>query len=274
MPLTKKALMKLTLLKQLDNTIDFSRSALQLQIVTALITAGHPLTATTLSERLGERRKAVLDALRKLENKGIVEKRLGPREIEYALSSQGREYALKLLAILGDKTSPHPEDAPETSVARKEIVVTHLLETHYIYKAITALAHAPGRTLPLKHLSRQMGLSPERAKSYLDLFSLPPNRIFRRIQHPRRGVYYHLEDEGLKLYYRTPEHTRSRRNPLLRLMLSLEARLTPRAARTLIATATLGAGILFILGATGSLLLAVTGAIALLPGLLLLSQTP
>ena len=274
MALTKKALRKLTLLKQLDNTIDFSRSAIQLEIVMALTAAGHPLTATALSEKLGERRKAILDALRKLENKGIVEKRLGPREIEYTLSKGGREYALKLLAVLGDEGSRGEEDqgASHATIARKELVAGSLLESRYLYKAILYLAHAPGHTLSLKTLARLMNLSPERAKSYLDLFSLPPNRIFRRITHPRRGIHYRLEEEGLKLYHRMPEHLRGKKNPLYRLMLSLEARLSTRTARALLASLTLVAQAAFTILATGSPTLALATSLALAPGLILLAQ--
>ncbi len=275
MGLTKKALRKLTLLKQLDNTIDFSRSAIQLEIVMALTAAGHPLTATALSEKLGERRKAILDALRKLENKGIVEKRLGPREIEYTLSKGGREYALKLLAVLGDEDDTGTEEKQEAShatIARKELLAGSLLESRYLYKAILYLAHAPGHTLPLKTLARLMNLSPERAKSYLDLFSLPPNRIFRRISHPRRGIYYRLEEEGLKLYHRMPEHLRGKKNPLYRLMLGLEARLSTRTARALLASLTLVAQAVFTTLATGSPTLALATSLALTPGLLLLAQ--
>lgn len=246
------ALERLRLLQRLDSMIDFSRAALQLEIVFALIFSTRPLTPTDLVMALEERRKAILDALRKLEAKGLVVK-AGERagEYLYTLGERGRQYAEDLKKLLGlVEEQVDTRIVARMSVPRRLQLMQDLVKAHHVYKAIVILAQAPRRTLRLEKLAKEMGLSPDRARSYLDLFSKPPHRLFRKIVVPGGGTHYRLEEEGLKLYRRTP-HQRLEKNraykALARVMgvywpENLEAR-TVRLYSTLLAAAILATGI-------------------------------
>ena len=209
---------KLRLLQHLDSVIDFSRATLQIEIVFALVFSPRPLTPTDLAIIINERRKAVLDALRKLEIKGIV-KRKGSRRGEalYVLGDRGHRYAEGLKALLGmDETRV----TQPLGVTQRIQVQRSLIEAYYAYKALVSLALAPGSMLSLKELAKVLELSPDRARSYLDLFSRPPSRLFRKILPPTGGTYYRLEDGGLRLFYRTP-HARLARSRIYRFLARL-----------------------------------------------------
>ena len=217
------ALERLRLLQRLDSMIDFSRAILQLEIVFALIFSPRSLTPTDFVILLEERRKAILEALRKLEAKGLVVK-VGERagEYLYSLGEKGKQYAEDLKKLLGltDEVAVDSRVVARMSVPRRLQLVQDLVKAHHVYKAIVILAQAPRRTLRLEKLAREMGLSPDRARSYLDLFSKPPHRLFRKIVAPGGGTHYRLEEEGLKLYRRTP-HQRLERNRVYKMLARL-----------------------------------------------------
>ncbi len=228
---------KIRLLRDLDSKIDFARSTIQLHIVFALVMSREPLTPTRIAELLEERRKAVLDALRKLELKGIIVRK-GARGGEnlYALSEEGKRYAERLLSFLGIGKSLKI-DTSETDSSGRAVIVKKLTEAHHIYKAVVFLANAPGMKLSLRKLSELMGLSPERAKSYLDVFSRPPIRIFRRIGGRGEGVYYKLEEKGLALYKRLPDYQVLKNSMLERIRLKTMLILGRRISRGLLVPA-------------------------------------
>lgn len=206
MELDKTAIkQRLELLKELDETIDFAKSVIQLGVVLTLYGVGEGLTIDELSHRLGERRKALLDALRKLELKGVIDKVEVNGNLKVLLTEKGNAYVKKLESLLAPQ-SAIKVDSDLDYKTKRALILNNIVEAHYIYTAITALGKSPTKALSLDKLAREMGLSNERAKSYLDLFCLPPNRIFRRVQIPGKGTYYKLEEEGLKIFYRTPEY--------------------------------------------------------------------
>lgn len=192
------------MLKQLDETIDFAKSVIQLSVVLVLYEHRDGLSLDDLCVKLGERRKALLDALRKLEQKEIVIKKNHENKQVVVLTEKGISYVEKLLNILLPRNETTNVQNLDTR-SKRTMLINNLVESYYIYNAIVALGERKDKTLSLDRLAQAMGLSPERAKSYLDVFCLPPNRIFRRIQRPGKGTYYKLEDEGLKIYYRTPD---------------------------------------------------------------------
>ncbi|MCC6010758.1 MAG: hypothetical protein LM588_07235 [Fervidicoccaceae archaeon] len=200
---------RLELLKQLDETIDFAKSVIQLGVVLVLHEHKDGLSVDELCVKLGERRKALLDALRKLELKQIITKKDVENKQVIVLTESGVSYVEKLLNILLPRTEVSGIQSLDTR-SKRAMLLNNLVESHYIYTAIVALGEKSDKTLSLEKLAEVMGLSPERAKSYLDVFCLPPNRIFRRIQRPGKGTFYRLEEEGLKIYYRTPDFRRKK----------------------------------------------------------------
>ncbi len=195
---------KLSLLRDLDHKVDFARSTLQLQILFALLVSSKPLTPTEISRILEARRKAVLDALRKLELKKLVRKAgLVGTEHLYELGEEGKDYANKLMSILGVNGSKIKSEVSGSGDSIREAILRRIVEAHHIYNAIIILANSENNMLKLSKLAELMGLSSERAKSYLDLFSRPPYRVFRRVR-VNGELYYRLEDKGLYVYKRTP----------------------------------------------------------------------
>jgi len=174
---------RLELLKQLNETIDFAKSVIQLGVVLVLHEHKDGLSVDELCVKLGERRKALLDALRKLELKRIITKKDVEDKQVIVLTKRGVSYVEKLLNILLPRTEVSGVQSLDTR-SKRAVLLNNLVESHYIYTAIVALGEKSDKTLSLEKLAEVMGLSPERAKSYLDVFCLPPNRIFRRIQRP------------------------------------------------------------------------------------------
>ncbi|HEW63599.1 hypothetical protein [Fervidicoccus fontis] len=219
---------KLRTLKRLDGVIDFSKSSVQIEIVFLFLIYGRDLTPTEISESANERRKAVLDALRKLQLKGIV-KKVGEKDREplYGLSEEGKKYSEELLRALGlEGFKLASRVSEEESIRERLIVQKKIIEANYIYNAICYLATSKDQTLSLKTISRLLNLSEERAKEYLDIYSRPPERLFRKIIKPdTRETYYKLEKEGLSIFYRTQNYLSFKNSPIYKLKQKLYAKI-------------------------------------------------
>lgn len=195
---------RLQLLRELDETIDFAKSVIQLGIVLTLFEAKDGLTIDELSEKLSERRKALIDAIRKLELKGIVTRVENNNFTKFILTDKGSSYVQKLVSLLSPQATTNLPSSIDSRMKRA-LILNNLIEAHYIYTAITTLAKTSNKTLSIDKLAKEMGLSVDRARSYLDLFCLPPYRVFRKIQRPGKTTYYRLEETGLKIYYKSPD---------------------------------------------------------------------
>ncbi|NPA98140.1 MAG: winged helix-turn-helix transcriptional regulator [Crenarchaeota archaeon] len=211
----------LKILRELDSILDFSRSSNQLLIIFYMSSVNRETSISELAARLKLSRKSVLDSIRKLERKGLVEKIYRDDDIYLTLSEKGRDYMRKLMAILSTR---HEAQLPSTDTALKvmtRINIGHELVTAYrIYRALIALGFSDKIHVSLRDLSRHMGLSMERAKSYLDAFSASPSRLFRRISMPS-GVYYRLEKEGKRILYYSPHYMASRKSRIYKFLSKL-----------------------------------------------------
>ncbi|MEM4970779.1 MAG: hypothetical protein QXE01_05955 [Sulfolobales archaeon] len=79
---------RISLFRELDSMIDFSKSSYQLDIVVFMGSVGKPVSIDAIVSALGVDRKQVLDAIRKLRLKGIVETKGG----FYILTDNGRKF--------------------------------------------------------------------------------------------------------------------------------------------------------------------------------------
>ncbi len=201
-----KIMTSLKILRELDSILDFSRSSNQLLIVFYLSSIKGETSISELAIKLKLSRKSILDSIRKLERKGLVEKTYKKDDIYLSLSDKGREYMRKLMAILSTRHDA-PLPSPDTALkVMTRINIGHELVTAYrIYRALIALGFSEKTHMSLKELSKHMGLSMERAKSYLDAFSASPSKLFRRITTPS-GVYYRLDNEGKRILYYSPHY--------------------------------------------------------------------
>ena len=181
---------RLEVLRRIDSLIDFSRATAQLRILVALNTA--VLSIDEIVERTSLRRKTVLDALRKLELKGLVERVDG----RYRLSRRGRAVYDALRSILtGDVVgAPHvPSVKPVLYDSYEE-----LLSVVYMLRALKVIGRRR-RPYPLSKLARKLGVSAEALDSHLKRFTTPRLPILRRIA-AERGVVYTATELGQRLY--------------------------------------------------------------------------
>jgi len=91
--------------------IDFSKSSYQLDIVVFMGSIGKPVSVDAIVSALGVDRKQVLDALRKLRLKGIVEGKSG----FYVLSDAGKRF---YSALIADLMGISPQSTNSGDVAR------------------------------------------------------------------------------------------------------------------------------------------------------------
>ncbi|MEM4462876.1 MAG: hypothetical protein QXR98_01405 [Fervidicoccaceae archaeon] len=220
---------KLTVLKELDETIDFSKSTLQIEIMLAFLLGNRELTPSNLVELMDERRKAILDALRKMQLKGIIRKE-GERNGEpiYVLTETGEKYSQMLKDALGLKETPQDSSSKEEVLSNRDriVILKKITGLYHIYNAIVYLANSSEGKMDLSKLSSLVGLSPERAKSYLDAYSRPPIRIFRRIVIPStRKTFYKLEKEGWAIYYKSMQYMQFKSDFIARTRLKLRMRM-------------------------------------------------
>ena len=241
---------RISLLRELDSLIDFSRGELQLNIIIKLgETGGRDLTASQLSKILGERYRSVIDALHRLERKGLVEKKVGERGILlYTLSAIGKWYYNTLTKLLNLKGEMEAEDQ---HLSHKTILRHFTKEARtidYIVDAIIALATTGKKRLPLETLASIMGLSTTRAQSYLDLYSQKTSqpKLFKKtIKQPtlisrilnkiglkksRTKVYYELTEEGLTVYHKLPYYMKLRGNTPAKILTTITRTGHPKIA--------------------------------------------
>lgn len=171
-------------LRKLDQEIDFARGSLQLSIVLELGKSSEGLTVKELSTRLNERSKAIADALRKMMLKDLVIKtRNGGSYEVYILSDKGRRFYNDLQRLTkGNGSSRCIENAKGFNINPHELSI-ELMKKDYIVDAIIAIATSKKGILSLKDIAEAMGLSRQRAQTYLDMYSSreSPIKLFKKI---------------------------------------------------------------------------------------------
>lgn len=221
---------KLEKLREFDSLIDFSKSRLQLDIVLLLASSQEPLSIDEIVRSLGQRKKPILDAMRKLELKGIV-RRVDDREKIYELSELGRQLIEDLLTILtaGNLKEVLREYRRYGKVAARDLTKL-LIPVSYLYEVLVALGTARKNELSLNALSRITGISGQRLMVYLDPYSDPKSetRLLKKVRREtistkirnilfstkRTEVFYRLTNLGLETFYRLPMYVKFKNNPI------------------------------------------------------------
>jgi DNA-binding PadR family transcriptional regulator len=88
---------KIDMLRKLDSIIDFSRSSYQLDIIILLGKSSKPMDPGSIASSLGIPRKQILDALRKLKLKGLIDV---TGSGSYTLTKTGVEFFNKLMDLI------------------------------------------------------------------------------------------------------------------------------------------------------------------------------
>lgn len=278
-------------LAAIDRVLDIAQSSKQLKVI-LFLGANGPSPSNVIASGLGESRKAVLDALRRLRVKGLVrveEARAFPGSAKrykvYRLTEEGLRYVRLLNGVLSRlapradgaarvRQEPDGVPAPARHV-RDHSLARALRSVEYVYYAIEALAvlaeHGYGRGsyFTVEWLAGKLGVPASRLRNYLDPFvSGPPEeegaKLFRRVYSPSTGrVYLQLTDAGLAVLRRLSAiyDARTRAKPFLRLASAVTGSRHPYVA---LARFVKAYGVLMTLGLLAYLL---TGASAVLPPL-------
>lgn len=180
-------------IKELDSLIDFSRATLQLNIVLTLSNSINGLTAEDIALRIGCRRKPILDALRKLEIKGLIVRK---GDI-FELSDLGIKYLEQLRTLLRINKSLLKNsnlDVRETA---------HKLIFYGTLKDIVLIL-GKEKEATLEKLSKALGISARKTRNYIVyLNNMTKNNIVKSIRRKRllgtKRVYV-LTSYGRKIY--------------------------------------------------------------------------
>jgi len=180
-------------IKELDSLIDFSRATLQLSIVLTLSDSINGLTAESIALRIGCKRKTVLDALRKLEIKGLVIR----KEDVFELSDLGVKYLEQLRTLLKiNKSSLKSSSSDVREVARKLIFYGTLKDI--------VLILGKEKEATLEKLSKILGTSTRKTRNYIVyLNNMAKSTIVKGIRRKHLlGVkkVYVLTSYGKKVY--------------------------------------------------------------------------
>ncbi|MEM1560547.1 MAG: hypothetical protein QXN35_03275, partial [Ignisphaera sp.] len=171
-------------LKRLDQEIDFARGSLQLSIVLELDRSNEGLTAKELSKKLNERSKAVANALRKMVLKDLVTKvRNGNSYEVYILSERGRRFYEDLHRVVKGNGGSRYTNGNRKGGVNLQIFSIELMKKDYIVDAVIAMAISRRGALSLREVAEAMGLSPQRAQAYLEMYSSrdSPIKLFKKI---------------------------------------------------------------------------------------------
>jgi len=234
---------KLEKIRAFDSMIDFSKSRIQLDIVLQLAIAHKPLSADEIAKSIGQRKKPVLDALRKLELKGIIRRTEAHRNI-YELTELGRQMVNDLAAILGASNFKDVvRNRMYGKVSARDLIKV-VIPVHYLYEVLIALGTAKRHELSLDTLASIVGISPQRLTVYLDPYSDSKSeiRLFKRIKRDKASlkimhlllgrrksqIYYRLTDLGLELYYRLPIYMKLKNNKFIDILVKLFGYYSPK----------------------------------------------
>ncbi|MDD1776215.1 MAG: helix-turn-helix domain-containing protein [Candidatus Methanomethylicus sp.] len=217
---------RLDQLRDVDRLIDISKSTLQFNIVIALSNKGE-LSAAEIAKEVGQRRKAVTDAMRKLKNKGLVELVSDEgKNSAFKLSSTGENCVTTLMDFMDVKKADAAPNLPTASPSTpfsKDMGLENLPVASVTSELLLMLGTSKENRLPVKRLARSIGLSTQRTESYLDVYLNREPKLFRRYMDEPRSVkllkkigiqsktkrqepVYALTNEGLQQFYRLPAY--------------------------------------------------------------------
>ncbi|MEM1573616.1 MAG: ArsR family transcriptional regulator [Candidatus Methanomethylicaceae archaeon] len=192
-------------LRKVDKIIDISKGTLQLDILLALNSKGEA-TVSDIVDITGQRRKAITDALRKLKNKNLVE---SLDKKHFKLTQEGMNCIKALAEFLGSEQITITEQELSDIIPKSSV----------LSQIIIALATSKRNRMTIKEIARTVGLSPQRAQSYLDLYVDRNPSFFKKyidetrfsrfisklgISSKKYEVYYSLTKEGLQQFYKMP----------------------------------------------------------------------
>ena len=210
-------------LKDLDRLVDFARARIQLCIM--LFFFKHDKgSLEEIAEAINERKKAVRDALIKLERKGLVVR--NESENAYKPTSLGKRFIVVLNDVLKSAENP---SLNSSGIRLNDMdfrsVASQLIAMRYIYDVIVYIGSSYGGSATMTTISSLLRLSPEVAESYMDRFpELFVKQRRRRRTSPFSGrkklktIEVRLSKKGMSVYYTLPEYLRLKKSLLYKVL--------------------------------------------------------
>ncbi|MFP3202945.1 MAG: MarR family transcriptional regulator [Sulfolobus sp.] len=195
-------------LKELDESIDFAKGVYQWKIVLILFIKG-PMSTSEIAKEIGVNKKSVVDSIRKLIDKGLVER---VKYDIYTLSENGKKLMEKLSGITTQQIQAIDVDPAEDILNN----ITH----YYYFVEIVKASVLNNYKVPISSLCKELGISKRTLINYLDIFSTK-YKYFKKINKKgllRNKVEYILTDEGRKIAYKIPGTYRLRKNTFLKIL--------------------------------------------------------
>ena len=210
-------------LKDLDRLVDFARARIQLCIM--LFFFKHDKgSLEEIAEAINERKKAVRDALIKLERKGLIVR--NESENAYKPTSLGKRFIVVLNDVLKSAENP---SLNSSGIRLNDMdfrsVASQLIAMRYIYDVIVYIGSSYGGSATMTTISSLLRLSPEVAESYMDRFpELFVKQRRRRRTSPFSGrkklktIEVRLSKKGMSVYYTLPEYLRLKKSLLYKVL--------------------------------------------------------
>ncbi|BDB98954.1 MarR family transcriptional regulator [Saccharolobus caldissimus] len=199
-------------LRELDSIVDFARAKLQWDILFFINSKG-PSSVSEIAEGTNNSKKAVIDAIRKLIDKELVVK---VKYDVYDLSEKGKELLNKLNDLINNKT------LKENIMENSDLASVNVNPAQYFYLIeLLKAALINNDILPIERISRELGISRQTLKYYVDLFV--NKKIFKKIN--KKSLFgkirtcYILTSEGKKIAYKIPILIKIRNNIFLKILL-------------------------------------------------------
>lgn len=195
-------------LKELDESIDFAKGTYQWKIVLLLFIKG-PMSTSEIAKEIGVNKKSVIDSIRKLIDKGLVER---VKYDIYTLSENGKKLIEKLNNITAYQIQIDNDFTTEDILND----ITH----YYYFVEIVKATVLNDYKVPINSLCKELGISKRTLLNYLDIFSTK-YKYFKKINKKRflrNKVEYILTDEGRKIAYKIPGTYKLRKNVFLKIL--------------------------------------------------------
>ncbi|MEM4452091.1 MAG: hypothetical protein QW182_02655 [Thermosphaera sp.] len=208
---------RLMLLKDLDSVVDFSRASNQFAIILYLAERSELVSVGDLARITGDTRKSILDSLRKLEKKDLIEKIERNGELYVGLSETGREFVKKLLEVLSPPQTPESEvlDTPVRLNISKELVTSINLYRLIVHAGLSGRGYVPLRDAPRIILEGERNMD-----IIIESFTRNPTRFFKMAKAEGEDVLL-LDKQGVELLKKTPHYRAYHSNPVYKLMVGL-----------------------------------------------------
>ena len=192
-------------LRSIDKLVDISKSTIQIDIMLNL--SKGEMTSAEIAKEIGQRRKAITDAMRKLRVKGLVDEvidEVSGKSSKYKLTPSGKACLESLLEFTGSSSGhaslgverkvegfANNSIPKESSVSINPPMFSKTLSgssndlnsfpmAAVLSELILILGTAKGNVMTRKDIAKAVGLSEQRTESYLEVYLNGNARLFRK----------------------------------------------------------------------------------------------